>query len=164
MAEFVHRTFGVPAEQAGLAYMIVGVVGVAGSRLSPAIVGRLGQRGTVLFGISAFTMAALALPFSAAFAPATAVLFTFWAFGTWTGLPAQQTLIAGMNDRIRGTVLAFNSSALNLGGVVGPIVTGQVLLAGGFEAAMPWSALLGVCAFLLAWRVLPRTPAGTGAA
>jgi predicted MFS family arabinose efflux permease len=54
-------------------------------------------------------------------------------------------------------MLAFNASALNLGGVFGPIVTGQVLALGGFDAAARWTSLVGLIALLLAFRFLPRT-------
>ena len=53
-------------------------------------------------------------------------------------------------------MLAFNASAQNLGGVIGPFITGRIIDAGGFALAGPWSALLAVCAFVIAWRVLPR--------
>jgi predicted MFS family arabinose efflux permease len=53
-------------------------------------------------------------------------------------------------------MLAFNSSALNLGGVIGPLITGRIIDAGGFGWAGPWSAFLAACAFLIAWRVLPH--------
>jgi hypothetical protein len=49
-------------------------------------------------------------------------------------------------------MLAFNSSALNLGAVVGPIVTGLALAAGGFALAAPWTAFLAGCALIIAYR------------
>jgi hypothetical protein len=54
-------------------------------------------------------------------------------------------------------IFAFGvDSAINLADVVGPALTGQVIAAGGFEVAGPWSGLLGVAALALAWRALPR--------
>jgi predicted MFS family arabinose efflux permease len=53
-------------------------------------------------------------------------------------------------------MLAFNGSALNLGGVIGPLISGRIIEAGGFGLAGPWSAFLAACAFLIAWRVLPH--------
>jgi predicted MFS family arabinose efflux permease len=65
-------------------------------------------------------------------------------------------------------MLAFNGSALNLGGVFGPIVTGQILVTGGFDAAARWTSLVGLAALGVAWWRLPRrladeTPTGVEA-
>ena len=156
VAEFVHRTFGVPAEQAGLIYVVVGVVGVVATRRSDLVVARLGARRTVLLAISMFVAAAFFLPLSAIALPVTVVTLGFWAYGTWTGIPAMQTIVSGLSGSARGTLLAFLSSAINLGAVVGPIVTGRVLEAGGFTWAGPWAACLGLLALTVAWRVLPE--------
>jgi predicted MFS family arabinose efflux permease len=163
VAEFVHRTYAVPAEQAGLVYVVVGVVGVAATRLSDRVIGRIGARRAVLGALSVFSLAAFALPLSAIALPLTLLVFAAWAAGTWTGIPAMQAIVAGLSSTARGTLLAFLSSAINLGGVVGPIVTGRVLEAGGFAWAGPWAAALGVVALVAAWRVLPDAPAGTPA-
>ena len=53
-------------------------------------------------------------------------VFGVWVFGTWFGLPAQQSIAASLSDRARGTVMAFNSSALNLAAVISPIIAGNV--------------------------------------
>jgi predicted MFS family arabinose efflux permease len=63
--------------------------------------------------------------------------------------------VAGLSNTARGTMLAFNGSALNLGGVIGPFVTGRIIDSAGFAVAGPWSAFLAACAFVIAWRVLP---------
>ena len=67
-----------------------------------------------------------------------------------------QTIVASLSSTARGTLLAFVGSAINLGAVVGPIVTGRVLEAGGFAWAGPWAAALGLLALTVAWRVLPE--------
>ena len=84
------------------------------------------------------------------------MLFNFWAFSTWIGVPAMQTIVAGLSEDARGTMLALNTSAQSLGQVVGPIVTGQVLVLGGFALAGPYAALVGLVALALAYAVLPR--------
>ena len=86
------------------------------------------------------------------------MLFLFWAFSTWIGVPAIQTIVAGLSEDARGTMLALNTSAQSLGQVVGPIVTGQMLVLGGFALAGPYAALVGLVA--LAHRV--RRPASPG--
>ncbi len=90
------------------------------------------------------------------------MLFLFWAFSTWIGVPAIQTIVAGLSEDARGTMLALNTSAQSLGQVVGPIVTGQMLVLGGFALAGPYAALVGLVALAIAYAVLPRrasTPA-----
>jgi multidrug resistance protein len=157
LGEFFHETFGLSTAQAGLAYLVVGAVGVAASRLSSRFLHLLGARRTVLLGIGAFCIGAFLLPLTAFSLPLALADFAFWAFGTWFGLPGQQTIVASLSDRLRGTMLAFNSSALNLGGVWGPIATGQVLAAFGFGVAGPWAAFIGLIALVLAWFLLPRS-------
>jgi predicted MFS family arabinose efflux permease len=156
VGEFIHRSFGIPSEQAGLAYLVVGVVGLVAARSSGLVLARIGARKTVLTGIGLFACAAFLLPLTTVALPLALGVIAIWAFGIWFGVPGIQTIVAGLSSSARGTMLAFNGSALNLGGVIGPIVTGRIIEAGGFEAAGPWSAFLAGCAFLIAWRVLPR--------
>ena len=156
VGEFIHESFGIPSEQAGLAYLVVGVVGLVAARTSGLVLARIGARRTVLIGIAMFGCAAFLLPLTTAALPLALGVIAIWAFGTWFGVPGIQTIVAGLSSTSRGTMLAFNSSALNLGGVIGPLVTGRIIAAGGFGLAGPWSAFLAACAFLIAWRVLPH--------
>ncbi len=157
LGEFFHRGFGLSTTQAGLAYLVVGVVGVIASRLSSRFLQVLGARRTVLVGIALLVVCTFVLPLTVGMLPFALIVFAFWAFGTWFGLPGQQTIVASLNARIRGTMLAFNGSALNLGGVFGPILAGQVLNWGGFDAAARWTSLVALVAFVVAWWRLPRT-------
>jgi MFS transporter, DHA1 family, inner membrane transport protein len=155
LGEFFHQGFGLSTTQAGLAFLVVGVVGVAASRLSSRFLEIVGARRTVLIGISLFVVCTFVLPFTVGYLPIALLVFAIWAFGTWFGLPGQQTIVASLSDRIRGTMLAFNGSALNLGGVIGPILTGQVLAWGGFDAAARWASLVGLIALVAAYVRLP---------
>jgi DHA1 family inner membrane transport protein len=156
LGEFIHESFGIPSEQAGLAYLVVGVVGIVAARTSGLVLARIGPRRTVLIGISLFGTAAFLLPLTTMALPLALAVMAIWAFGTWFGMPGMQTIVAGLSNTARGTMLAFNGSALNLGGVIGPVVTGRIIEAGGFGFAGPWSAFLAACAFVIAWRVLPH--------
>jgi predicted MFS family arabinose efflux permease len=156
LGEFIHESFGIPAEQAGLAYLVVGVVGIVAARTSGLVVARIGPRRTAMTGIALFGVAALLLPRTTGALPLALAVVAVWAFGIWFGFPGIQTIVAGLSSTARGTMLAFNSSAQSLGGVVGPLITGRIIDAGGFALAGPWSALLALCAFVIAWRVLPR--------
>jgi len=161
IGEFFHEKFGLATTKAGLAYLAVGIVGVAASRLSSRFLQLIGARRTVLLGISAFVIGAFVLPWTVVALPVALVVLGFWAFGTWFGQPGQQVIVASLNERLRGTMLAFNASALNLGGVFGPIATGQVLTWGGFDAAARWASFVGVIALTAAFFLLPRATATT---
>jgi len=157
MGEFVHDVHGVPATSAGLIYVIVGVVGVAAARLAGRSMARVGTRRMVLLGIGIFAIAALLMPFTSVWLPLTVADFGFWAFGTWYGVPALQTIVSGMSGTARGTMLAFNASAQNLSGVFGPMAGGVALASGGWVALGLLGAAFGMLAFLVAFRVVPRS-------
>ncbi|MFN8620002.1 MAG: MFS transporter [Chloroflexota bacterium] len=164
MGEFVHDAFGVPASAAGLIYMVVGLVGVAAARLAGRSIGVVGPRRMVLLGISIFAISALLLPLTRAWLPLTVADFGFWAFGTWFGLPALQSIVSGMSGTARGTMLAFNQSSQQLAGVVGPMAGGAALALGGWAAVGAAGAAFGVLALGVAWRVLRNVPLAVPAA
>jgi hypothetical protein len=63
---------------------------------------------------------------------------------------------AGQGERasvLAVCILPLIAIALTL---VGPIVTGRVLEAGGFAWAGPWAGFLGLIALIAAWRILPE--------
>jgi DHA1 family inner membrane transport protein len=157
VGEFVHESFGIPTDQAGLVYIAVGVAGVLATRLSGRVITSVGARRTVLAAIGGFTVAAFLLPRTTVALPLSIAVFLVWAFSTWMGVPAIQTIVAALTEDARGTMLALNTSAQSLGQVIGPIVTGQVIALGGFALAGPYAACVGLVALFVAWLVLPRT-------
>jgi predicted MFS family arabinose efflux permease len=156
LAEFVHVTYGIPTTQAGLFLIVVGVVGVVASRLSGRFMAVIGARNAVLIAISAFVVAAVLMPLSTSALPLTVLVLGLWAAGTWFGIPAIQAIIAAHSEKLRGTMLAFNSSAFSLSGVIGPVVIGAIVASAGFSVAFWAAALMGAGAFALAWVILPR--------
>jgi predicted MFS family arabinose efflux permease len=156
VGEFVHQSFGVPTDQAGLIYIAVGVSGLIATRVSGHLITTVGPRRVVLFALAGFAISAFLLPRTAIALPLTVLVFLFWAFSTWAGVPALQTIVAGLSADARGTMLALNTSAQNLGAVIGPIVTGQLIVLGGFALAGPYTALVGLTALAIAYVVLPR--------
>jgi predicted MFS family arabinose efflux permease len=159
-AEFIHVTHDVPTTQAGLALIMVGIVGVIASRLSGRVMGIVGPRRVVLIGITLFGTAAFLMPFSTAWLPLSLGVMAIWASGTWFGVPAINAIVAAYSERSRGTMLAFNSSAFNLAGVIGPMLIGSIIVSIGFAAAYWTAALFAVAAFILAYVVLPRRSPG----
>jgi DHA1 family purine base/nucleoside efflux pump-like MFS transporter len=163
LGEFFHESFGLSTTQAGLAYLVVGVVGVFASRLSASMLEAVGARRSVLLAIGLLVICTFVLPWTVVALPLALGVFAIWAFGTWFGIPGQQTIVAALAGDLRGTYLAFNGSALNLGGVFGPIATGQALTFGGFELAARWTSLVAFVAFSIAWFALPRRLPATAA-
>jgi multidrug resistance protein len=156
VSEFVHRSFGVPANQAGLVYVVVGLVGLAATRVSGRLMMTVGPRRLVLGAIATFVGSALVLPYTTVALPLAILTFAVWAFGTWVGIPAIQAIVAGLSRRARGTMLSLNTSAQNLGGVIGPALLGRAIDTGGFALAGPIAAALASVALAIGWLVLPR--------
>ena len=155
-AAFIHVTYDVPTTQAGLSLMVIGAVGAVASRVSGRMMGVIGARSAVLYAISAFGLASVLMVQTAGSLPLSIAVMGLWASGTWFGMPAIQAIIAAHSDRLRGTMMAFNSSAINLAGVIGPALMGAIIAGAGFEAAFRTGTLFAVGAFILAWLVLPR--------
>ncbi len=155
VAEHFQVAFGLDTTGIGLLFVVLGIVGVVSARTSGRVMSRIGPRRMVLLGIACFGIAVAVLPSMPVLALAL-VVFAVWVFGTWFGLPAIQAIAAGLSDRARGTVMAFNSSALNLAAVVSPTIGGIVFASGGFRLLGTWSAGIALLAFGLAWLLLPR--------
>jgi predicted MFS family arabinose efflux permease len=157
VGEFFQRTYQLPVEQAGLIFVVVGVMGIAATRLGGRFISVIGPKAAVVSGIAAFSIAAFTLPLTGGLLPLSVLVFASWAFGTWFGIPAMWTILANLHPAARGTMLAFGSSTLYLGGVIGPAVSGRVLEAGGFNLLGPWNAATGLLALTAAAIVLPRS-------
>ena len=155
VGEFFQSSFGLSTSEVSVVFIVLGAVGVASARTSGRFIARLGPRKVVLLAIACFGTAVLVLPSVDHLLLALAV-FGVWVFGTWFGLPAQQSIAASISDKARGTVMAFNSSALNLAAVISPVIAGVVFTEGGFRLLGTWTAVLAVGAFVAAYALLPR--------
>lgn len=154
IGQFFHDRYNFSSDQIGLVLMVIGVVGIAATRAGARFINRVGTRRSVLFGIAAYGVAILILPWTGLW-PVSILVFGVWAFGTWYGFPAQQAIVSELVPNARGTVLSFNTSAQYLGGVVGPVLSGLVLALGNFPVFGLWGTFIAGCAFVLALRVLP---------
>jgi predicted MFS family arabinose efflux permease len=156
LAEFIHVTYDIPATQAGLFLLVFGAVGVVASRLSGRFMAVVGPRNAVLIAIIVFSSAVALMPLSSSALPLTLLVMALWAGGSWFGQPAMQAIVAAHSENLRGTMLAFNSSAMFLAGVIGPVVFGVIVAASSISTAFWMGALFGVGAFVVAWIMLPR--------
>lgn len=155
LGEFFHAAFGLPTDRITLVFTAYGLVGVLATRLGARFIDAIGAKRSVMFGISAFGLAALALAWARGSLPLAVINLVLWASGIWFGFPAQQTIISELVPASRGAVMAFNNSALYLGSTLGPAVAGLVYTLGGFPLLGPWSALIALSALILAARILP---------
>jgi len=164
VGEFFQSSYGLDTTQVGFVFMVLGIVGVISARTSGRFTARMGARQAVLVGIACLGVAVFILPSTPPFLVLSLAVFGLWVFGTWFGLPAQQSIAAGLNARARGTIMAFNSSALNLAAVFSPAIGGAVYAEGGFRLLGTWTAGVAAIAFVAAYALLPRArPATTKA-
>jgi multidrug resistance protein len=157
LGEFFHDAFGLGTSQIGIVFIVLGVVGVIATRTSGRFTATIGARRAVLLAIACFGTAVFVLPSTPPSLPLALLVFSGWVFGTWFGLPAQQSIAAGLSARARGTIMAFNSSAFNLAAVLSPAIAGAVFSEGGFRLLGTWTAGLAAVAFVVAFILLPRT-------
>jgi len=156
VAEFFRSSYGLDTAQVGLVFMVLGLVGVISARTSGRLTATIGAHRVVMLGIACFGVAVFILPSTPPFLFVSLAVFALWVFGTWFGLPAQQSIAAGLNARARGTIMAFNSSAFNLAAVFSPVIAGAVFTEGGFRLLGTWTAGLAAIAFVAAYALLPR--------
>jgi len=157
VGQFFQGSYSLDTTQVGFVFMVLGLVGVISARTSGRFTATLGARRAVLLGIACFGTAVFILPSTPPFLPLSMLVFALWVFGTWFGLPAQQSIAAGLNARARGTIMAFNSSALNMAAVFSPAIAGTVFAAGEFRLLGTWTAGLAAIAFVVAFVLLPGT-------
>jgi multidrug resistance protein len=155
LGTYFTESFGFSSLQVGLTLTIIGFVGLFATRVAARMIGRLGAKRVVMIGLACFSVAAFLLPLTSVFLPLALLNMALWVFGVWFGLPAQQAIVSETLPAWRGTALAANTSALYLGGAIGPAITGAILAAGGFAAAGPASAAIGLVALVLAALLLP---------
>jgi predicted MFS family arabinose efflux permease len=158
-AAFISSSYDIAESQAGLSLIVIGLVGVIASRVSGRVMGVIGPRNAVLFAITAFGIAVALMPLTTFALPVTLLAMMLWASGTWFGIPAINAIVAAHSQRFRGTMLAFNSSSLNLAGVFGPVLIGAIIATAGFGAAFWTAAIVAIIAFAFAFIVLPRPTA-----
>lgn len=164
VGEFFQSSYGLTTSQIGVVFVVLGLVGVVSARSSGRVTARFGARRVVLLGIACFGTAVFLLPSTPPYLALSLGVFSVWVFGTWFGLPAQQSIAAGIDPRARGTIMAFNSSAFNLAAVISPVLAGAVYAAGDFRLLGTWTAGIAVVAFVAAWALLPRAVAAPAAA
>jgi multidrug resistance protein len=156
VAQFFQSSYGLSTSEVGLVFIVLGAVGVVSARTSGRLMASIGPRRVVLLAIACFGSAVLVLPSTPPVLVLSLLVFGVWVFGTWFGLPAQQSIAASLSDRARGTVMAFNSSALNLAAVVSPAIGGVIFASGGFRTLGTWSAGVAAVALVAAFLLLPR--------
>ncbi len=145
------RAFGWGPVRNGYMYAFMGAVAVLvqGFAIGP-IAARLGERYTVVLGMSAVTAGCLVLPLAGGVATVMAGLGLI-IFGVSVCGPSLTSLVserAGAHER--GALLGLSQSAGGLGRIVGPALSGTVLGALGRDWPFLTGALVMACAAGLA--------------
>ena len=148
-------TFGFSKSQVARAVMVYGCGAIAGSLIGGRLADRLGAKytaGLSLAGLSVcFFLLRLALragvliDFVVALSAAVAQLF----------FPAQQSGLAKDFPGRRGTVLAWNNSALFLGISLGSLIGGESVAIGSFDTTLIVCAAIGLFGCITNWIVVP---------
>ncbi|MEK3883217.1 MFS transporter [Paenibacillus sp. PL2-23] len=116
----------------GLIFSIAGLGNWLGNRMGGRLSDRMGRK--VVIGIASFGSAAfiMAIPLVHSWVIAVVVLQFLWAFTTGLGQSSLTTYIAELNPRVRGTLMALNSSVTYLGMTISTAVAAGILQYGGF--------------------------------
>jgi len=153
--------FGFSKSQVSRAVMVYGCGSIAGSLIGGRLADRLGAKctaGASLAGLGVcFLLLLLALragelvDLAVGLSAAVAQLF----------FPAQQSGLANDFPVRRGTVLAFNNSALFLGISLGSVVGGEADALGSFDMTLIVCAIIALTGYVINWIVVPE-PTGRG--
>jgi predicted MFS family arabinose efflux permease len=104
----------------------VGIVGI-GVFASSSVAERYGERMTILLGLTLFSVPLIGVPFSASLV-AFSLLVMMSSLGSGLFIPAVYGAVALLMPKRRGIGAGIVSSTYNVGGLLGPAVTGYLLL------------------------------------
>lgn len=139
---FLAHTAGVGGAGIGLFLLLVGLCGVAGSRLAGRLTDVKGARATLLLALATIALSLVGLGLLAARpggdalgVAGSAILLALYGCGTWAVTPPQQRrLLASRNDQ--RLLLSLNASALYAGVAGGGVIGGLILSFGGTPSAV----------------------------
>jgi predicted MFS family arabinose efflux permease len=132
-----------------VALLVFGVASVGGSTLGGRLTDRFGALPVVAVGLTALTLAMLAVCPTTALSAGWPVLIALaaWGLGGWTFPPSQQHRLIALAPDEASVLLGLNSSAIYAGAAIGGLVGGLVLPAG--MALVPAIAAgLAACAII----------------
>ena len=157
LTQFVHVRFGVPAEQASLLLIVLGIMGTIATRVSEPLMLAIGARRTMLTAISLFIGVALVIPGGPDPAhrrdPVRHLGVRHLARGA--GEPDDHGRVAGHRPWHAALVQLERDEPRAF--VISPLLIGKLIEAGGFDLSFRVAAVIGVVALVLGYVILPRT-------
>ena len=152
------------ATSIGLQWVIGGYALALGSGLilGGRLGDRFGRRRMFLVGLAAFTLASLAC----AVAPSIGLLIALRLVQGFAGamlLPQGLGLMReNLSGRELGTAFGVFGPVFGLGGIIGPVLGGALIqadIAGlGWRTVFLVNVPIGIAAFVISWRIIPRRP------
>jgi predicted MFS family arabinose efflux permease len=150
---------GFSKSQVARIVMVYGCGAIAGALVGGRLTDRLGAKYTAGMSLAGLCMCFLLLllalragvlvDYAVGLSAAVAQLF----------FPAQQCGLANAFPDRRGTVLAWNNSALFLGISLGSVIGGETLAMGSFAMTLIISAIIAFAGWIINWIVVPGLPA-----
>lgn len=131
-AGWLQRDFGASTEQVGLIFGLLGFVELGGSVGATLLTDRIGKRRAVVLGFLAVAALQTMLPLSAGIWPLFLALFLLFDLCFEFAIVSTFSLVSGLTEEGRGTVLALSVAASGLGRVIGSLAGPRVFAAVGF--------------------------------
>lgn len=157
VGELLYNRYHLGAGGAGLVLASFGVATSVGNLVAQAVVRRIGSpRRTAVLSV-ACTLSGVTIVAFGGNLPLIGMMLgmVLWAFGAGCGLPAHQTVLAGLGGRLRGTMLSLGSSSMYLGIMAFSAAQSEIWQWGGAPAA----GALACAGMLLAILTESRIPA-----
>ena len=145
IAPILKSGFGASPVMISVAFLIVGVAGVAGNSLASRVVGRLGVDKIVAAGLASLCLGFIGFALLYGNYALAMLASLFWGLGSFSSNSLQQSRLAGLAPPIASATIALNTSFVYLGQSTGA-KAGGYLMDAGLMPSLPWMSF----AFMLA--------------
>lgn len=160
IAPILKDGFGATPFMISMAFLLVGIAGVAGNSLASRLVGRHGVDRIIAIGLASLCLGFVG--FALFFGNYALAMFAslFWGLGSFSSNSLQQSRLAGLAPQIASATIALNTSFVYLGQSVGA-KAGGYLMDMGKMANLPWMSFtfmtLAIIISMIASRVSQKT-------
>lgn len=152
IAPILKTVFGATPEQISIAFLVVGLAGVAGNALASRVVARLGADAIIAAGLAALCLGFLGFAFAGGSFAVALVACIFWGLGSFSSNSLQQSRLASLAPAIASATIALNTTFVYLGQSTGAKAGGYLIDAGSMPS-LPWLAF-GFMALAITFSVI----------
>lgn len=145
IAPILRDAFGATPLMISMAFLIVGIAGVAGNWIASRVVGKYGADQIIAAGLASLCIGYIGFALAYGNFALAMVASVFWGLGSFSSNSLQQSRLAGLAPQIASATIALNTSFVYLGQSTGAFAGGR-LMAANAMASLPWLSF----AFLLA--------------